>query len=95
MGELISMSLFRTSDALAVGYADIYYMRKLQMQVLDLAKTLNVSLNTADIGLLNMYLCRTYIQRTRTSKSGLRMDGLKAAEAVVKLIKAYQVTRHP
>lgn len=83
--------MFRTSDALAVGYADIYYMRQLQMQVLDLAKPLNVSLATAEIGLLNMYFCRTYIQRTRTSKSGVRMDGLKAANAVVKLIKAQQV----
>ena len=90
--------MFRTSDALAVGYADIYYMRELQMKVLNSAKLLNVSLSTAEIGLLNMYLCRTYIQRTRTSKSGVRMDGLKAAKAVLSLIRAHEIGRpheHP
>jgi hypothetical protein len=81
--------MFCTSDALAVGYADIYYMRRLQMQVLEQASLLNASLNTAKIGLLNMYLCRTYVQRTRTNKSGLRMDGLKAASAVIELINSH------
>ena len=82
--------MFRTSDALSVGYADIYYMRQLQMQVLRLAqeKTANAALKRAEIGMLNMYLCRTYIQRTRISKSGMRMDGLKAAEAIIELLKA-------
>ena len=85
--------MFRTSDALAIGYADIYYMRQLQIQVLRLAKarTMNAALNKTEIGMLNMYLCRTYIQRTRTSKSGVRIDGLEAANAVVRLIKAQRI----
>jgi hypothetical protein len=80
--------MFRTSDALSVGYADIYYMRQLQMQVLKLASSLNSSLSTAQVGLLNMYLCRTYVQRAQKNRNGVRTDGLKAANAVVKLIKA-------
>ena len=60
--------MFRTSDAPAVGYADIYYMRQLQMRVLNLAKTLNASLTTAELGLLNMYLCRLYPANTDKQK---------------------------
>jgi len=92
-GRIDLSVMFRTSDALAVGYADIYYMRLLQMQVLRLAKekAMNVTLDEAEIGMLNMYLCRTFVQRTRTSKNGVRMDGLKAANAVVGLIKAHQI----
>ena len=82
--------MFRTSDALAVGYADIYYMRQLQIQILELAKdrTKNDALKKALIGTLNMYLCRTYIQRTWTNRIGVRMNGLMAANAVIKLLKA-------
>ena len=83
--------MFRTSDALSVGYADIYYMRLLQMQVLQQARALNASLSMAEIGSLNMYLCRTYIQRSRKNKSGDRLDGLEAAKAVVDLIQGHRV----
>lgn len=78
-----------------MGYAYIYYLRQLQMEVLRLAKerTTNSGLRKAGIGMLNMYLCRSYIQRTRTTKSGVRMDGLKAADSVVRLIRAYQAAR--
>jgi hypothetical protein len=78
--------MFRTSDALFVGYADIYYVRRLQMQILDGARLFNDSLKDAEIGLLNMYLCRTYIQRTGRTKKGVRIDGLKSARAVIHLI---------
>ena len=92
--------MFRTSDALAIGYADIYYMRRLQMEVLGLAKqrTMHVELKEGEVGMLNMYLCRSYIQRTRTTKSGVRMDGLEAANSVVRMIRAHQAARpreHP
>ena len=89
-GRLDLNIMFRTSDALAVGYADIYYMRNLQLDVLTLAKTKtkNAGLKKGQLGVLNMYLCRTYIQQTWMSKSGVRMDGLRATHAVVKLLKA-------
>jgi len=95
-GKIDLNVMFRTSDALAVGYADIYYMRQLQMQVLGLAMELtkNAAFKRAEVGMLNMYLCRSYIQRTRTSKSGARMDGLKAAHAVIELIRDHQNARH-
>jgi hypothetical protein len=83
---------FRTSDALTIAYADIFYMRNLQIQVMKLAKdmTTSIKLRNANIGLLNMYLCRTYIQRTLKSKSGLRMNGIEIADQLVKFIKAKQ-----
>lgn len=87
--------MFRTSDALAIGYADIYYMRQLQIEVLGLAKqrTTHVVLRKGEVGMLNMYLCRSYIQRTCTTKSGAHMDGVKAANAVVRLIRTHKVGR--
>jgi hypothetical protein len=89
-GKIDLNVMFRTSDALSVGYADIYYMRKLQMDVLTLAKskTESTALAKAEIGRLNMYLCRTYIQRMRVTKEGVRINGVKAASAVVQSIKA-------
>jgi len=86
-GRLDLNVMFRTNDALGLGYADIYYMRRLQMEVLSGAKRLNPALGTANIGLLNMYFCRTYVQRTRRNKAGLRLDGLKAANAVLSAIR--------
>ena len=88
-GSLSLSVMFRTSDALSLGYADIYYMRQLQMSVLDLAKenTKNSELKSGGVGPLNMFLCRSYIQTKLTTKEGERLDGLKAAKAVVDMVR--------
>ena len=87
-GKLDLNVMFRTSDALTVGYGDIYYMRNLQMQVLNLAKGIskNAQLKESEIGLLNMYLCRTYIQRTLKSKNGVHVNGEHIATQLTKSI---------
>ena len=57
--------MFRTSDALGVGYADIYYLRDLQEYVLREArkKSINETIEQGSLGNLNLYFARTYIQR--------------------------------
>lgn len=89
-GRLDLNIMFRTSDALTIGYADIFYMRNLQFQVLKLAKdiTINTELRNADIGLLNMYFCRTYIQRTLKNKTGVSINGITLANQLIDNIKA-------
>jgi len=80
--------MFHTSDALTIGYADIFYMRNLQIQVLNLAKeiTKNIHLKNAEIGLLNMYLCRSYIQRSIKYKNGIHANGIALAENLISRI---------
>jgi len=72
-GGMLDLSvMFRTSDALGLGYADIYYMRQLQLEVLTNAQEQSHSqeLREADVGYLNMYLARAYVERTRTVPAG-------------------------
>jgi hypothetical protein len=81
------MSCFRTGDALSVAYADIFYMRLLQMKVLSLAKAMNPKLVDAQVGKLNMYFCRSYIPRKAKNKRGTWLDGLKAAYELLEALQ--------
>jgi thymidylate synthase len=82
-GGLILNVMFRTNDALAVGYADIYYMRRLQLRVLAQAKKMNSRLRHANPGALNMFLCRSFIQVTGRNRKGDRIDGASSARALI------------
>jgi len=64
-GRLHLSVMFRTSDAFAVGYADIFYLRAIQDIVLQKAKEKSSleKIRTSEIGDLNLYFSRTYIER--------------------------------
>jgi len=53
--------MFRTSDALTVAYADIFYMRKLQMDLIEMIKqrTDQKELIKITPGVLNMFFARS------------------------------------
>jgi hypothetical protein len=69
-GQLNLSVMFRTNDAFAVGYADIYYLRSLQMATLNQAQKLtgNEKLKKGRIGDLNLYFCRTFVEKSKRSK---------------------------
>lgn len=62
-GKLQLNIFFRSHDALNFGYADIYYFRKLQIEVLSKAKKITKSkvLQNGNIGTLNFHFSRAYI----------------------------------
>lgn len=66
-GKLNLGVMFRTSDAFAVGYADIFYLREIQEMVLEQAKERSPSERIHDgvIGDLNLYFSRTYMEKRR------------------------------
>jgi hypothetical protein len=65
-GRLDLNVMFRTSDVLGLGYADIYYMRQMQLDVLAEAQKRSErrDLMNAEAGCLNLYLARAYVERT-------------------------------
>jgi len=77
--------MFRTSDALSVGYADIYYLRELQRLVLNRAAELsdNQKLATGTPGKLNLFFSRTYIAKRIKNSSGSYSDGISLARRLV------------
>lgn len=88
-GHLHLNVMFRTIDVLAVAYADLYYLRKLQLRILQMARDLSTDrrLETAEPGHLNLFLCRAYITRRlkRGSKEGFRVSvsGLSVAQDLI------------
>ena len=84
-GKLDLNVFFRTSDALSVFFADVYYTRRLQMQILNNAKTISKSkhLENAEIGKLNIYLSRAYISKKLKNKQGIGSDGLEIAKRLI------------
>jgi hypothetical protein len=70
-GRLDLNVMFRTSDALGLGYADIYYTRQMQLDVLAAAqkRTERRDLIHAEPGCLNLYLARAYVERTHKISS--------------------------
>lgn len=57
--------MFRTSDALSVGYADIFYLREIQEMVLGKAKekSYNNKLENSRVGELHIFFSRTFITK--------------------------------
>lgn len=62
-GQLHLNVMFRTCDLLAVGYADIFYLRQLQLDVLSEAKqiTQRSDLSSGVPGDLNLFFGRAYV----------------------------------
>jgi len=77
--------MFRTSDALAVGYADIYYLRELQRLVLKQATQLSESekLAMGVPGNLNLFFSRTYIAKKIKNSNGPSSNGVSLARRLV------------
>ena len=69
-GRLHLGVMFRTSDAFGVGYADIFYLRAMQETVLQKAKEKSSleRIHAGEIGDLNLYFSRTYIERSHQLK---------------------------
>ena len=89
--------MFRTNDALAVGYADIFYLRMLQLEVFERSKLIspNERLERGDIGNLNLFFCRSYIPRTkkvriRGSSDLCKLNTIQIAQKLAKTINAIE-----
>ncbi|MGE4193716.1 MAG: hypothetical protein AB7E51_10035 [Pseudodesulfovibrio sp.] len=81
--------LFRTCDALMLGFHDIYYMRLLQNEVLCMAKELtnNEKLLAGEIGELNIYFSRIFINKYIKSKNSTSM-GVDIAKQVIQALRS-------
>ena len=66
-GRLNLSVMFRTNDAFSVGYADIYYLRCLQLEILDMAQSYTNKKNLMEgkIGDLSLYFSRTYVEKSK------------------------------
>jgi len=66
-GKLHLGVMFRTSDAFAVGYADIFYLREIQKTVFEQSKERSPGgrIHEGGIGDLNLYFSRTYVEKRR------------------------------
>lgn len=90
-GRLNLSVMFRTSDALSVGYADIYYLREIQEMILEKAKgkSHDKRIGNSKIGELNMFFSRTYIAkkyRLLDKERGLKIE-LDVIPLAIKLIE--------
>jgi hypothetical protein len=67
-GELHLNVMLRTSDVFSVMYADIFYLRQIQSQVLGTARkfTRNKELKNGKVGNLNLYLSRAFIKKSHS-----------------------------
>jgi thymidylate synthase len=82
---------FRTCDAFAVGYADIYYLRNFQHRVLNKAKEISSSERIArgEMGDLHLYFSRAYVQKHYQTKSSETRErrSVSVIPLVLKLIE--------
>jgi hypothetical protein len=85
-GQLHLSVFFRSFDALAVAYPDIFYLRKLQEEVLQVAcrKPIPSRLRSARIGTLALHLSRVYLARTIEMVDERRVDGLPLAKKLIR-----------
>ncbi|MFB0520564.1 MAG: hypothetical protein ACETWD_03930 [Desulfatiglandales bacterium] len=95
-GQFHMNVMFRTSDAFAVAYGDVYYLRQLQIKVLTQAQnqTAHIALRDGRVGNLTLYFCRSYIERSRKVRmkgrsSSKRVKIIPLAEALISRIESY------
>ena len=76
-GRLHMSIMFRTMDAFSVGYADLYYLRSLQLSFLKeiQASRKNSRFKNLIPGNLHFFLARTYLHRDTLSRPGTRGSG--------------------
>ncbi|HKH38299.1 MAG TPA: hypothetical protein VKA82_14150 [Rubrobacter sp.] len=94
-GKLQLSVMFRTNDAFAVGYADLYYMRQIQLDVLKEAQRLTESdtLQYGKPGNLNMFFARTYIEKSKVIKMADGQKRVQVRPLVEKLIQELEIYR--
>src|SRR5215204_1344190 len=86
--------MFRINDAFAVAYADLYYLRQIQLDVLAEAQKLTESdkLQHGSPGNLNIYFARTCIEKTKVIKTrdgSKRVRVLPLVDQLLKEVEAY------
>ncbi|MCK4637050.1 MAG: hypothetical protein KAT49_04135 [Methanomicrobia archaeon] len=89
-GKLHLNVMFRTCDALTVLYADMFYLRKLQEEVLFKAKksSRKSKIQKAEIGNLSLYFSRVFIQKAYRykEKGNTNVRSIKLIPLVKRLI---------
>lgn len=90
-GKLDFSLMFRTNDALSVGYADIYYLRKLHERILNESKekSENEKILNGNVGKLNLFFSRAFICKKIKRKAGGYLDGPQFAEKLLRQIDKY------
>jgi hypothetical protein len=80
--------MLRTNDAFAVAYADLYYLRQIQLEVLQEAQsvTQSVKLKEGAPGNLNVYFARTYIERSKVIKTANGSQRVRVVPLVNQLL---------
>jgi len=88
-GKLYLNVMFRTCDALAVAFADIYYLRKLQLDVLELSKKISTCdlIKNGEPGQLSLYFSRTYIEKKKRIKDKTISYSIDTMGIVKELLK--------
>lgn len=92
-GKLQLSVMFRTNDAFAVGYADLYYLRQIQLDVLNEAqkRTERDVLKDGSPGNLNIYFARTYIEKSKVIKTADGTKRLRVGPIVDRLLKEVEI----
>jgi hypothetical protein len=89
-GRLHLNILFRTNDALTLGYADILYLRSLQIELLNrvIESDRKGRFDKAQVGQLNLLFSRTYVPKSVKLRNGKSINGLLMAQSLVKAIQS-------
>lgn len=87
-GELSLNVFFRSHDALNFGFADIYFLRLIQSEVLLKAKSITThpSLKRGKIGTLNFHFSRVYLPLRMEMKKKEYINGYETNELCLNLI---------
>lgn len=98
-GRLNLSVMFRTNDAFAVGYADIYNLRLLQQKILLKAQqyTTKTSLKEGQIGDLNLYFSRTFVEKYKTlrDKNNHNLKRVKVIPMIENVLKEIESQKYP
>ena len=87
-GKLHLNVFFRSHDALNFGYADIYFLRKMQIEVLEEAKmiTSHSSLKKGTIGSLNFHFSRAFLPLRMEMRKKQYINGEEIKGTITKLL---------
>ena len=80
-GKLNLSIMFRTNNALTVGYADLFYLRELQKEIFEKAKmqTSAQRLLDGELGSISIFFCRSFIEK----RINQNQNGLILAQALI------------
>ncbi|RZJ88133.1 MAG: hypothetical protein EOO20_14385 [Chryseobacterium sp.] len=95
-GKLHLNIFFRSHDVLNFGYADIYFLRKLQLQVLDEAQqvTRHLALKKGEIGSLNFHFSRAFLPLRMEMRKKQYINGEEIRDTIDRLLESL-ITNSP